>query len=329
MSRRAKVLLSVVSGAAAAYAGASYFAARRLARRLISAEGLRPAPARHAALLAGLRTAVPLAERVEHEGSPQSPVRLSLFFASPGDPAARPTILFLHGKGGDATEWEPDALRALRLGYNVLVPDLRGHGLSGGGVFTYGVLEREDLERAIAACAARFGVRPAALGVHGCSAGSLVALELAATHPSIRAMWIESLHSDPGVMARRYLSQATGLPEVLLALTARWAVRRATGELRRSFATSESNGGLERANPVRSAASLALPVVVVHGADDRLAPPRFARRVIEALPPGTVVWRVPGAGHCHHEDEAQRVARHDYERRWTEFFSRHLPVDRV
>ena len=281
-------------------------------------------------MLDSLRRAAPIAVRLEHRGSPRSPVSLSAFFASPGEPERRPTILFLHGKGGDATEWEPDALRALRLGYNALVPDLRGHGSSGGNFFTYGVLEREDLENALAACRERYGIRLDTLGVHGCSAGSLVALELAAGHPEIRALWIESVHSDPGVMARRYLAAATGLPEPLVVLTARWAVKRASADLRRELAGSRNDGPpaptAVRADAVRSAASLEMPVMVVHGMRDRLAPPRFARRVIDALPPGTIVWRVPGAGHCHHTDEAQRVAGDEYERRWTEFFGRYLPV---
>jgi len=33
---------------------------------------------------------------------------------------------------------------------------------------------------------------------------------------------------------------------------------------------------------------------------------------------------VENAGHCHHDDEPLRTAREEYERRWEEFFRKHL-----
>ena len=319
-------ILWLLAGVAAAHAAVSWLAGRRLASRLTSPRGLAPAPGRHEAFLDELRAAVPVAERLRFTGAWTSPVPLYAFFASPGDPAARPTLLFLHGKGGDATEWTPDVRRALDLGYNALAPDLRGHGGSGGYFFTYGLLEKEDLEHALEACREKFGLDPSRLGVHACSAGAVVALELAARHPEIRALWIESPYSDPRAMARRYLSAATGLPEPLLGLTARWAVRHAVAGIRRDLGASRSREGLERIDPVRSAGSVRMPAFLVYGARDRLVPPRFVRRLAEALPVGSVVWEAPGAGHCHHDDEAQKVARDEYVRRWTEFFGSHLPA---
>ena len=69
---------------------------------------------------------------------------------------------------------------------------------------------------------------------------------------------------------------------------------------------------------------LRCPVALVHGAEDRLVPARFTERLAAALPPGSVVWRVPGAGHCHHDDEPAHTAREIYERRWEEFFRKYL-----
>ena len=119
-------------------------------------------------------------------------MELAAVFASRGDAGARPTILFLHGKGGNAAEWQPDALRALGQGYNVLLPDLRAHAPSGGRFVTYGFLEKEDLASLVAAARSRFGIDAERLGSHACSAGSTVALEFAADRPEVRALWIES-----------------------------------------------------------------------------------------------------------------------------------------
>ena len=141
-------------------------AARALARRLIAPEGLGPAPARHEDLLVALESAATVVANLRHRGSKRLPVELSTIFASPGEPERRPTLLFLHGKGGDASEWEPDAQRALRLGYNVLLPDLRGHGRSGGSFFTYGFLEKDDLALTVAAAQDGFGIDADRLGIH-------------------------------------------------------------------------------------------------------------------------------------------------------------------
>ena len=145
MKRLARRAAAVGGAAAAAYVGGSYLLARVVARRLISPTGFGPAPARHEDLLAALESSATVVANLKHRGSARLPVELSATFASPGEPETRPTIIFLHGKGGDASEWESDALRALRLGYNVLLPDLRGHGRSGGTFFTLGFLEKEDL----------------------------------------------------------------------------------------------------------------------------------------------------------------------------------------
>jgi pimeloyl-ACP methyl ester carboxylesterase len=217
-------------------------------------------------------------------------------------------------------------VRALRLGYNVLLPDLRAHGRSGGTFFTLGLLEREDLARALAEAESRFGLQPDRIGIHACSAGSSVALEFAAGRPSIRAIWLESPFAEPREMARHYLSRATGIPPPLLALASHWAVALAVARVRRELGVGKEAGGLERVDPVRAVARVTAQILLVHGEDDRLVPPRFTRRLAAALPPRSAVWNVAGAGHCHHDDEPAAVARRAYERKWTDFFTTYLPA---
>jgi pimeloyl-ACP methyl ester carboxylesterase len=253
-------------------------------------------------------------------------VDLSATFASPGDAANRPTLLFLHGKGGNASEWESDAVRALRLGYNVLLPDLRAHGRSGGTFFTLGLLEREDLALAVAAAESRFGLQPDRIGIHSCSAGSSVALEFAADRPGVRAIWLESPFAEPREMARHYLSRASGIPAPLLSLTSRWAVALAVTRVRRELRVGREAGGLERVDPLRAIERVTAPILLVHGEEDRLVPQRFTRKLAAALPPRSAVWNVSGAGHCHHDNEPEAVARRAYERRWVEFFTAYLPT---
>ncbi|MDQ5872811.1 MAG: alpha/beta fold hydrolase, partial [Acidobacteriota bacterium] len=121
-------------------------------------------------------------------------------------------------------------------------------------------------------------------------------------------------------------SAATGIPAPLLTLATRWAVSANVARVRRDLGLDPSAGGLEKADPLTAIASVRCPVALVYGGADRLIPPRFVERLIEALPPGSEVFRAEGAGHCHHPDEAAQVARVEYERRWRSFFARHLPV---
>lgn len=326
MKRILRRLVSGVSAGGLLYVAGSWAASRVLAERLLSSRGLGPTPDRYDELLAALEANAPLVGSLRHNGSPLLPVELSSTFASPGEPERRSTILFLHGKGGNASEWREEAVRALSLGYNVLLPDLRGHGRSGGAFFTLGFLEKDDLALTVAAANAGFGLDPDRIGIHSCSAGSSVALEFAADRAGIRAIWLESPFAEAFVMARHYLSQATRVPAPLLDLTTRWAVRRAVAHVRRELGLPPGSEGLDRVDPLAAVARVHAPILLVHGADDRLVPARFTERLASALPPHSGVWNVPGAGHCHHGNEPQAVARKAYARRWEEFFTAYLPA---
>jgi hypothetical protein len=324
--RRLRTALAFLAGGGLAYLGGSYWAARRLSDRLLSAEGLGPLTARREDMIAALQATGAFVSDYRHAGSPRAPATLAAVFASPRDPGGRPTILFLHGKGGSSAEWRPDALRALSLGYNVLLPDLRGHRPSEGDFVTYGFLESDDLANAVETAHERFGLDAGHLGLHACSAGSTAALEFAANREEVRALWIESPYADPLEMARHYLSVAVRLPRWALGLTTRWAIARAVARVQRELRVAGPPGGLSRIDPVAALSRVKGKVFLVHGQQDRLVPPRFAARLEAALPADSIIWKVDGAGHCHHENEAARVVAAEYERRWREFFAANLPV---
>lgn len=326
MNRRVRSGLTLLAGGVASFIGGSYLAARALSRRLLSAEGLTPCLARREDLLAAIAQAGYGAFDERHAGSARSPELLATIFASPGgDAAARPTILFIHGKGGNAAEWQPDALRALAMGYNVLLPDLRGHGASGGSLFTFGLLESDDLANAIEHVRARYGLDPARLGIHSCSAGSSVAIRFA-SRADCRALWLESPFAEPHAMARHYLAIATGFPGWSLALASRLAVDRAVARVRRELGIPASARGLEGFDPLETISRVQARICLVYGEADTLVPVPFVQKLQAALPPGSLVWRVRGAGHCHHDDQAQNVLEQEYRVRWTEFFGENLPV---
>jgi pimeloyl-ACP methyl ester carboxylesterase len=319
---------SALLGGAGAYLAGSWLAGKALARLLISPEGLEPVRERREDLLTRLRESGASVVDFRYRGSRHDPVELAAVFACPPPPEVRrPTVLFLHGKGGAAAEWRPEALRALACGYAVLLPDLRAHGESRGEFFTYGLLEKDDLANAIEAARERFGLDPARLGLHACSAGSFPALEYASHSRGTRALWIESPYADAREMARHYLSLWTGLPAGLLGLTSRWAVASAVRQVRRQLDLPPGTPGLEAVDPIHAIQRIEAPVCLVYGERDELVPPGFVHRFEENLPPGSEIWKAENAGHCHHEDEPARVAAAEYDRRWRAFFSRHLPLE--
>ncbi len=321
-SRVARSTAASITLGGAAYVGASYLAAAALSETLISPAGLTPGRSDRDAFLAALRTSAASVVEIESAGDARDPARLRSTFATPGDAGNRTTLIFLHGKGGDAAEWRPDAVAALEAGFNVLCPDLRGHGGSGGDFITFGVLETGDLEGAVAAAARTSGADAGRLAIHACSAGCTVALAFSAANPGVRALWLESPFGDAREMARHYLHLKSGLPRWLLGLTTRMALARADATIRRRI--GPSSGGLESVDPLETAKRVRCPVCVVYGALDELALPGFVPALAAVLPRTTRVWRVEGAGHCHHENESSRVAGEEYRRRWTEFFERSL-----
>lgn len=316
--RRGHRLALLAGASAAAYVGASWLLSRAVAHRLISSKALRPCRQPREDLIAALENHGALVHDFRYFGAARSPVSLAAVFATRGGPGSRPVIVFLHGKGGGAGEWTPDALRAIGAGYDVLVPDLRGHPPSGGEFVTFGLLECEDLARAVDA-AKRFGLRPDTLALHCCSAGGTIGLEWAARDPRIRAIWLESPFADGREMAGHYLAIATGIPRVFLGLTTALAIRRSVRAVRRALALPVRGDGLERIDPLKAVGSVRVPVCLVHGRHDRLVPPHFAERLALSLPPGSTVW-TPNAGHCHHEDQAETTNAEEYAARWTDFF---------
>ncbi len=92
--------------------------------------------------------------------------------------AALPTIVLLHGAGFDHSSWALHSRWFAHHGYNVLAPDLPGHGRSSGAALP-AISDMADWTAALIEAA---GAARARLVGH--SMGSLIALEAAARHPA-------------------------------------------------------------------------------------------------------------------------------------------------
>lgn len=254
-------------------------------------------------------------ETFDYEGDPRERARLVAHAASRGGSRRRPAIVFLHGKGGFAAEWRRDAVRALKLGFDVLLPELRGHPPSGGARLTYGLRETADLRLLAREAARRFAFDARRLVLDGTSMGALLALYAAAGNPSVKALWLRSPFGDLGAMAAQYVARATLLPRWSVALPVRLA---------RLGLPLEAGRDLPREDPLEAARRVTCPAVVVHGAADELVPVELGARVFEALGGPKELWIVPRAGHEHHADEPSGLRARAYARRWATFLRRSL-----
>jgi pimeloyl-ACP methyl ester carboxylesterase len=190
----------------------------------------------------------------------------------------RGLVVYLHGLGSNRASGIGIANHFLALGFDVLAYDGRALGESGGEACTYGFYEKQDLSRALDLVGATRAL------VFGVSLGAAVGLQAAAVEPRIAMVVAVAPFSDLRTAARErapfFASQAN---------------------IDEAFRIAEREGRFraDDVSPMAAAAALHIPVLLVHGADDRETPPAHAQRIAAALPGPKKLVLVPGA---HHND---------------------------
>jgi pimeloyl-ACP methyl ester carboxylesterase len=102
-----------------------------------------------------------------------------------------PAVVMLHGFGDTGDMWVPLAAR-LAKDHSVIIPDLRGMGLSS---HPEGGYEKVAQARDFAAILDRLGVKDAALVTH--DIGNMVGYALAALYPQRITKWVVMTHPCP------------------------------------------------------------------------------------------------------------------------------------
>jgi len=202
-------------------------------------------------------------------------VRLYAWFL-PADETPRGTILFLHGNAENisthigAVYWLP------ARGYNVLLLDYRGYGLSSGEPSLQGATD--DIQAALRWLLARADGKPVV--VLGQSLGaslSVVAIDRAGLAPRIRALILDSAFSDYRLIAREKLADF-------------WL----TWPLQYPLSWLISDHFI----PTKAIARISpTPVLIIHGENDSIIPPHHAKKLYQAAQKPKALWLVPNAGH--------------------------------
>jgi len=234
-----------------------------------------------------------------------------------GDP-----VLLINGLSSPSGTWFRLAGR-LAPRFRVLTFDNRGTGRTGVPEGSYSV---ETMAQDAVAVLDAAGV--ASAHVVGLSMGGLIAQELALTAPDrLRSLVLASTHAgiphggdaDPEIAAA--LAGAAGLPAAertkalapFLYAPGTSQLERDRDEAARAAAPTDESGyvrqlvGVAPWERLADLSSLAMPVMVLHGALDRLVPPRFGERLAAAIPHARHVV-LEGAAHALFTDQEEVAA---------------------
>ncbi len=225
------------------------------------------------------------------------------------DPS-QPSVVFLHGAGMDHTAWAQHDRWFAHHGYNVLAPDLPGHGRSAGALLS----SIGDMAEWTSALLDAGGAKPAKLIGH--SMGSLIALELAARHPDKVSALVLVGTSSAMAVGPDLLKAAEANDRAAIDMVSIWGLGHAAG-LGGSLAPGMwMHGGAQRLlercadgvlyndlaacnayqNALVAAAGIKVPATLVLGERDMMTPAKAGRALAAAIPDArTVVLR--GAGH--------------------------------
>ncbi len=207
-------------------------------------------------------------------------------------------VLLLHGIQDHRSGMTGVADMFLRHGYHVLLPDLRGHGASGGRV-TYGVRETDDIRGWTDWLRAR-GQKNCLYG-YGASLGAAELLESLRAAPGFCAVVAEAPFSDFREAAYDRLSR-TGISKPLWLLS-----------LDAALLYTRVRFGLDLAavSPRTAVANSRTPVLLIHGAEDVNLRVEHSRRILAANHATTRLREVPGADHFDVRQKAQPLWEED------------------
>ena len=204
-----------------------------------------------------------------------------LFLRNPS-PADR-YVLISHGYTDNRFGALKYAKMYLDLGFNVIVYDLRGHGLNEPAFCTYSVRESRDLLALIRDSRQRWP-EMSLFGLHGESLGAASSVAVLKEKPPVDFVVADCGFSDIVPVLKGGLKQMR-IPGFLADIASVCA------KLRFGYSYREMR-------PIESLKGSTVPVLFIHGAEDLFIPPEHSRRMKEAAEGYAELRLIPGAGHA-------------------------------
>ncbi len=171
----------------------------------------------------------------------------------------------------------------LDLGFNIVMYDLRGHGLNEKSPTTYGVLESVDLLHIIEDTRFRYPDLKV-LGLHGESLGAATTVTCLKYRPMVDFVVADCPFADIDNVLRAGVHHSPIAP-VMIALGS-------LGSLLRY------NISFDRMQPVLAVADNDVPMLLIHGGADDFIVPENSYRIAGATKGKSTVVIIEGAGHA-------------------------------
>ncbi|HWX92296.1 MAG TPA: alpha/beta fold hydrolase [Terriglobales bacterium] len=245
-----------------------------------------------------------------HEASIQTfdHITLRAWVFTPDRPNSAAVIL-VHGLSDNRLGMTGYAELLLDHHYSVLMPDARAHGSSDGVLATYGLVERNDIHQWFDWLTA--SEHPTCIYGVGESMGAAQLLQSLAVEARFCAVVAESSFSDFREIAYDRVGQFFHTGPWLGRTAFRLAIETAF-----AYGRWKYHLDLTEVSPETAVASSQVPVLLIHGIEDRNIPVRHSRR-IAARNPKVVLWQVPNADHC----GALSTAPGEFERELLQWFA--------
>ncbi len=171
------------------------------------------------------------------------------------------------------------------MGMNVLAIDQRAHGKSDGHTISFGILERKDCLCWIQFANQRFGSQTPIV-LYGLSMGAATVL-MATDQPlpsNVVAVIADCPYASPREIIRKVCKDRGHSPILC------YPFIRLAGQLFGHFDTEESSA-------MEALMHTTIPILLLHGEDDRFVPCDMSRALHDAFPAHTTLVTFPGAGH--------------------------------
>ena len=193
--------------------------------------------------------------------------------------------IVVHGFHGNYTDMMPYALHYLKAGYNVLMPHLRGHGLSEGTYVGFGYHDHYDL------CGYIDLIRekdPASeIILHGMSMGAATVMMAAGEYlpKNVKCAIEDAGYTDAYEQCTYNLNTIYHLPAFpILNLTD------LTMRIKHHYS-------LKECTPIKSVAHANVPILFIHGDKDDFVPYHMLQPLYDACTSEKDILTVEGAGH--------------------------------
>jgi fermentation-respiration switch protein FrsA (DUF1100 family) len=226
-----------------------------------------------------------------------------------GGPVGGDTAIIAHGYRGEAKQMGRYARFFYEaLGFSVLLPDARAHGKSQGTYIGFGWPERLDYLRWIDLALKRGAGRIVLFGV-SMGAATVMMASGEKLPPQVKAIIEDCGYTSAFEQVRHVMRWKYHIKSA-------WLTRRSSKAAKRSAGYS-----FEEASAVEQLKKTKVPVLFIHGEEDRFVPFPMVHTLYNACASEKELYTVSGAGHGF----SYETASSEYENRIRQFVKKQLP----